>query len=101
MVPAGSTSLIICAPKAQRTIISGHQSLVRALDQLPTRVSTHTCSGSPGPGSYYQLLFSYREGPAVSVRITLGCQPAIDSGDLQSASASSVMPLVQELLKAK
>lgn len=101
MVPAGSTSLTICAPKAHRTITSGYQALVRALDRLPTRVSTRSCSGSPGPGSYYQLLFSYPEGPAVSVSIAVGCHPEIDNLDLQSASASSVMPLVRQLLKAK
>jgi hypothetical protein len=101
MVPAGSTSLTICAPKAHITVTSGYQSLVRTLNRLPARVSTLSCSGSPGPGSYYRLLFSYPEGPLVAVDIAVGCHPEIDNLDLQSASASSVLPLVQQLLKAR
>lgn len=101
MVPAGSTSLTICAPKAHVTVTSGYQALVRTLNRLPARVSTLSCSGSPGPGSYYRLLFSYREGPAVAVDISVGCHPEIDNLALQSASASTVMPLVRQLLTAK
>jgi hypothetical protein len=101
LVPAGSTSLIICAPRAHRTITSGYQALVRALDRLPTRASTRSCSGSPGPEAFYRLLFSYPEGPAISVNIAVGCPPEIDNLDLQSASADSIMPLVQQLLKAR
>jgi hypothetical protein len=101
MVPAGSTSLTICAPKAHRAITAGYQALTRALNRLPTRSSTFACSGPSGPGSYYQLLFSYREGPAVAVDISIGCHPAIDNLALQSASASTVMPIVRQLLTAK
>jgi hypothetical protein len=101
MVPAGSTSLTICAPRAHRTITSGYQALARALDRLPTRRSAFACSGSSGPGSYYRLLFSYSAGPAVAVDISVGCHPAIDNLALQSASASTVMPIVRQLLTAK
>lgn len=101
MVPAGATSLTICTVKAHRTVTSGYQSLVRALNQLPTRSSTLTCSGDTGPRSYYDLLFSYPAGPAVLVMISPGCHPAIDNESLQSASASTVMPIIQQLLRAK
>jgi hypothetical protein len=101
MVPAGSTSLTICAAKTHITVTSGYQTLVRTLNRLPARVSTRSCSGSPGPGSFYQLLFSYPEGPLVAVDIAVGCHPEIDNLDRQSASASSVLPLVQQLLKAR
>lgn len=107
MVPAGASSLTICTLKAHhaltadRTLTSGYQVLVQALDRLPTRLSTHACSGSPGPGSYYVLLFSYPQGPPVSVGVTVGCHPAIDNDSVQAASASSVMPIIQQLLKAK
>jgi hypothetical protein len=101
MVPAGSTALAICAPKAHRTITSGYQDLARALNRLPTRRSTFACTGLSGPGSYYRLLFSYSEGPAVEVEISVGCHPAIDNLALQSASASTVMPIIQQLLRAK
>ena len=61
MVPAGSASVTICAPKARtRTLTSGYQALVSIL---------------------------------------IGCHPAIDNDDLQATSASSVVPVVRQLLK--
>jgi hypothetical protein len=101
MVPAGSTSLTICASKAH-TLTSGYQTLLSALNRLPTRPSTRSCSPSPRPSApKYQLLFSYPEGPPVSVFITSGCHPEIDNLDLQSSSASSILPVIQQLLKPK
>jgi hypothetical protein len=100
MVPAGSTSVTICAPKARtRTLTSGYQALVSALNRLPTRPSTHSCSGTPAPSGFYRIFFSYSEGPSVLVSILIGCHPAIDNDDLQATSASSVMPVVRQLLK--
>lgn len=98
MVPAGSTSVTICAPNA-RTVTTSYQALVSALNRLPTRPSTHSCSATPGPSAAYQIFFSYSEGPPVLVSILIGCHPAIDSDDLQASSASSVMPVVRQLLK--
>jgi hypothetical protein len=99
MVPAGSTSVTICAPKAH-TLTSGYQTLVSALNRLPTRPSTRSCSGTPSPTApEYQLLFSYPEGPPVSVFILSGCHPEIDNLGLQSNSASSILPVIQQLLK--
>jgi hypothetical protein len=100
MVPAGSTSVTICASQA-RTLTSGYQALVSALNQLPTRPSTRSCSGTPSPAAGYQLLFSYPEGPPVLVSILSGCDPAIDNLDLQADSASSILPVIQQLLRAK
>ena len=101
MVPAGSTSLTICGPKAH-TLTSGYQTLVSALNRLPARPSTRSCSPSPGPSApEYQLLFSYPGGPPVSVFILSGCHPEIDNGNLQSNSASSILPVIQQLLKPK
>jgi len=66
MVPAGSTSVTICALTAH-TLTFGYQTLVSALNRLPTRPSTRSCSPSPGPSApEYQLLFSYPPGPAGS-----------------------------------
>jgi hypothetical protein len=99
MVPAGWTSLTICAPKAHR-LTSGYQPLVLALNRLPTRPSTRSCSPSPKPSApVYQLLFSYPEGPPVSVFIVSGCYPEIDNLGLQSNSASSILPIIRQLLK--
>jgi hypothetical protein len=100
MVPAGAKSVTICAPKARSLrLTSGYQALVSALNRLPARPSTHSCSGSPGPSSIYQVFFSYSKGPAVTVSILIGCHPAIDNDDLQASSASGVLPLIQQLLK--
>jgi len=100
MVPAGSTSVTICAPKARPlTLTSGYRALVSALNRLPARSSTGRCSGTPGPSTSYQAFFSYPEGPPVLVTILIGCHPAIDNLDLQSDSASSVLPVIQQLLK--
>jgi hypothetical protein len=100
MVPAGSTSVTICAPKARPlTLTSGYQALVSALNRLPARSSTRSCSGTPGPSTSYQVFFSYSEGPPVMITILVGCHPAIDNGGLQASSASSVLPVIQQLLK--
>jgi hypothetical protein len=102
MVPAGPTSVTICAPNARtRTLTSGYQALVSALNRLPTRPSTHGCSGTPGPSGAYQIFFSYPEGPPVLVSILIGCHPAIDNDALQATSASSVMPVVRQLLNTR
>ncbi len=101
MVPAGSTSVTICAPRA-RTLTSGYQSLVSALNRLPTRPSTRSCAPTPTPSApEYQLLFSYPEGPPVLVSILSGCHPEIDNLDLQSDGASSILPAIQQLLTRK
>jgi len=100
MVPAGSTSVTICAPKA-RTLTSGYQALVSALNRLPAHPSTLSCSGTPSPSASYQLVFSYPEGPPVLVTVLSGCHPPIDNLDLQSDSASSILPVIQQLLKPK
>jgi hypothetical protein len=63
--------------------------LVSALNRLPTRPSTRSCSASPSPASGYQLQFSYPEGPPVLVSVLSGCHPAIDNLDLRSGRAES------------
>jgi hypothetical protein len=37
-------------------------------------------------------------GPPVLVSILVGCHPAIDNDDLQATSASSVIPVIRQLL---
>jgi hypothetical protein len=101
MVPAGSTSLTICAPRA-RTLTSGYQTLVSALNSLPARPSTRSCSPPPRPSApKYQLLFSYPQGPPVRVSVISGCHPEIDNLSLQSNSASSILPIIQQLLNPR
>src|SRR5690348_11980767 len=99
LVPAGVISLTICTPKAH-TVTSGYQALIRSLNRLPVHPSIGYCSGAVGSGAFYELLFTYAQGPMASVDITVGCHPEVENTHLQSASASTVMPIIQQLLKA-
>ena len=112
MVPAGSTALLICSPDAH-AIRSNYQALVSALNSLPTRPSTRGCTnrrpagtGPAGTGlagrshRTYRLLFSYPEGPPVLVYVRLDCYPGIDNLSLQAYGASSIVPLIRELLRS-
>jgi hypothetical protein len=100
MVPAGSTSLTICAGRIVRRLTSGYQDLVAALNALPTRTSTFGCqSRPPFHGQNYQLGFGYPQGPPVQVWITAYCFPAIDNFSLQANSAKGIVPIIQWLLR--
>jgi hypothetical protein len=107
MVPAGSTGLLICSPDAH-AIGSGYQTLVSALNSLPSRLSTRVCSNRRPAGTRpagpshrtYRLLFSYPKGPPVLVYFHLGCYPEIDNLSLQANSASSIVPLIRRLLRS-
>ena len=102
MVPAGETSLTICVSGKAHRFASGYQALVRALNRLPTRSSTGICTPSPASSlpTWYNVYFSYPQGPPASVSIAVGCHPAIENSYLQSGSASTVMPIIRQLLKA-
>jgi len=100
MVPAGSTSLTICAGRMVRTLTSGYQGLVAALNALPARASTWGCSSKPlFHGQNYQLEFAYPRGPAVQVRVSPYCYPAIDNLSLQAYSAKTILPLIKQMLR--
>jgi hypothetical protein len=103
MVPAGETSLTICVSGKAHRFASGYQALVLALNRLPTRPSAGGCTPSPASSlpTWYDLYFSYAQGPLASVSIAVGCRPAIENGYLQSDSASTVMPVIRQLLRAK
>ena len=93
MVPAGSTSLTICVGRMVRTVTSGFQGLVAALNALPARTSTRECSTKPPfQGQNYRLEFAYPQGPAVQVRVSPSCYPAIDNLSLQAYSAKPSCP---------
>ncbi len=101
MVPPGSTSLTICTRTAH-VITTRYQALTTALNALPTRPSTRACTGGPGPApQFYELLFSYPQGPPVLVTVVASCHPAVDNLSLQSQSASTVLPIIKRLLTAK
>ncbi len=101
MVPAGPTSLTICAGRMARTLTSGYQRLVAALNALPARTSTRECSSRPPfHGQNYRLEFAYPQGPAVQVRVSAYCYPAIDNLSLQAYSAKTILPLIKQMLRA-
>jgi hypothetical protein len=101
MVPAGSTSLTICAGRIVRTLTSGYQGLVAALNALPARTSTRDCTSRPPfHGQNYQLEFAYPQGPAAQVRVSAYCYPAIDNLSLQAYSAKTILPIINRLLRA-
>jgi hypothetical protein len=61
---------------------------------------------SGGPESFgatesYRLLFSYPQGPQVEVNVFGGCVPPIDNLYLQANNASSIVPILQQLLTPK
>jgi hypothetical protein len=100
MVPAGSTSLTICAGHIVRNFTSGYQRLVTALNALPTRTSTRGCQMRPPfHGQDYELEFGYPQGPPAGVRISTYCFPAIDNLSLQANSAKTIVPIIQRLLQ--
>jgi hypothetical protein len=99
MVPAGSTSLTICTGQVVRTVTSGFDGLVTALNALPTRTSTWACSSRPFHATHYELEFGYPQGPAVQVRISPDCSPAIDNSSLQARTAKTVLPVIAALLR--
>lgn len=97
MVPPGSVKMLICA-HGGRTLTSGYQDLVSALNALPTFPSTEGCSEAPGPHHLIGLYFSYRQGPAVRVSVATGCTPAVDNLSLQATSSRTIWPVIQRLL---
>jgi hypothetical protein len=99
MVPPGVTSVLICG-RGGRTVYSGYEHLVAALNVLRTWPSTGSCTFAPGQHEpSYRLLFSYAQGPAVQVIIDGHCSPQIDNLSLQSASARGIVPIIEQLLR--
>jgi hypothetical protein len=98
MVPPGVTSVLICG-RGGRTIYSGYERLVAALNALRAWPSTGSCTFAPGQSvPSYRLLFSYPQGPAVQVNIDGHCSPQIDNLSLQSASARRIVPIIERLI---
>lgn len=105
LVPEGAIAVSICEATAadgggssQRTVHSGFSTLIAALDQLPTRTTTHGCQEQADTVDMYNLLFSYPTGPRVLVSVSENCLPAIENGYLQADNATSVLELVRNLL---
>jgi hypothetical protein len=104
-VPDHPVSVQLCRlGKHSRSVTATQDDLARLtaeLNRLPTMPwgYTNQCGPSGGPPSAsYVLTFGYRAGPPLQVEIQEGCRPEIDNGNLQADSASSVLPLVHQLL---
>lgn len=105
LVPGSPTSILGCSsvvrssPSLQVTTLThGFQPLVDALNALRTKPTTSECDGDRNESIVYELLVHYAQGPDVAVYIDPHCTPAIDNHSLQASDASSVTPLLQQLL---
>jgi hypothetical protein len=103
-VPAHPVSVQLCRQgKHSRTVAASRRDLARLvaeLNGLPTTPQGYAfqCGPAGVPSQDYVLSFGYRAGPPVRVQIHQGCRPEISNGNLQAASASSVLPLIHQLL---
>lgn len=107
LVPAQPVSVIVCEQGSQQgatyrswAVPSGFEPLVAALNALPIKPSSWSCNSLvPGTRSaMYELKFHYATGPDVFVRIMPGCRPAVDNYVVAADDASTVVPLVQQLI---
>jgi hypothetical protein len=109
LLPGQPTSIRLCAGTIGRsatsyqsaTLSRGFQPLIDALNALPTTPTNSQCQGDGSQATFYELLASYSQGPDVLVRIDPHCAPAIDNETLQAANASTVAPLLLQLLPVK
>jgi hypothetical protein len=104
-VPEHPVSVQLCRRGKHSPTVTAKQGdlarLTAELNRLPTTPwgYANQCGPSGGqPSASYVLTFSYRVGPSVQVEIQEGCRPEVDNGNLQADSASSVLPLVHQLL---
>jgi hypothetical protein len=108
MVPGDPVSVQVCEGTNRGDRVSyrsvsatdGYRGLVVALDALPTGMSSSSCQGAGQQVVSYSLLFQYAEGPPVLVRVDPNCDPSIDNQSLQARDASTVLPLIRQLLGA-
>jgi hypothetical protein len=104
MVPARPTSVTICTHVPQRpaTTITNVSGLVAALDALPTQPISGGCqarspSALPAVGTY-ELHFHYASGPDVLVNVLPHCRPSMNNLELQTASSTTVVPLIEQAI---
>jgi hypothetical protein len=105
MVPATPVSVQVCRDGGAATaVVAGNQTeldaLITTLNGLPTEPDQYgfTCGSQGVPTASYDLTFRYSVGPPVTINLVQGCIPAIRNGNLQSADASRVLPIVQQIL---
>ncbi len=107
LVPAQPVSVIVCEQGSKIgstyrswAVPSGFEPLVAALDALPIKPSSWSCNSwvSGTRSAMYELKFHYATGPDAFVRIMPGCRPGVDNYVVASDDASTVVPLVQQLI---
>jgi hypothetical protein len=106
MVPGTPNQLAVCMQQSsvtrRSTTVSSDaiRGVARRLNELPNFRTTYSCT--PGPTGHvdalYYLEFRYARGPSVVVDLTPGCRPEVENFSLEADSASSVLPLVEQLL---
>ena len=105
LVPAGATSVTVCAadhgvPHSSRHYARGFGGLVAALNALPIWARWdpyYSPAYGPLEAPYY-LRFSYPTGPEVVISIVPGTEWPISNGIIQTSSAGSVVDLVRAFL---
>ena len=99
LVPAGWTSLVVCAEEGSlREVAPDRAAQVAALlGQLATRPGTNACQGTMTSSS--RLVFAYPEGPAVEHWWTPGCEPSLRNGSLSASPTPAQADLLGVLLR--
>ena len=108
MVPDHPVSVSVCEVSAadggkatQRTGTTGVGSLASAFGALRASAWHYQCKPDGQPLTDYSLLFGYAEGPPVIVSVVTNCAPAINNGSLQANDPTTVLPLIQKLLRGR
>ena len=108
MVPDHPVSVSVCEVSAadggkatQRTETTGVGSLASAFGALRASAWHYQCKPDGQPLTDYSLLFGYAEGPPVIVSVVTNCAPAINNGSLQANDPTTVLPLIQKLLRGR
>jgi hypothetical protein len=103
MVPEGAVLLTICKVNGllrvgAKRIGLGFAPLIHALNALP--VAREYALNSSGAHVRYELIFSYLQGPPVTVQVGSAdavTPGAVDNGTIQTTSAGNVLTLVHRL----
>ena len=98
LVPAGWTSLVVCAEDGgRREVVPDMASQVASLvDQLTTEPGTNACDGTPRSAS--RVVFTYAAGPPVQLWWTPGCEPSLSNGSLSAVPTPAQTELLGVLL---
>lgn len=98
LVPAGWTSLLVCADSDTPRQLSAEDAarVAELLGQLDTAPGTNSCSGNATTS--YNLLFRYAQGPPVAIWYSPGCEPPLHGGSLDATPSAEQTAELKALL---